>query len=265
MQEVEQIRTISIVGAGNLGWHMATAFHKAEISILHIIARNSSKAAILAGRVGAKPLSTNDELREKPDLILLCVSDGAIEDLSTKFSNMSPLLCHTSGSTGIELLKNEGGQSGVFYPLQTFTEGIEMDYNSIPVLIEGSSPRAAAKLKSLAKTITNSCQEVDSQTRLFVHMAAVFACNFSNHMAAIATELLKSKGLNSEILRPLIEQTYRKLESVDPSKAQTGPAVRDDYKTILKHLDALSNKPDEQEIYRLISENIASYRTKNYE
>jgi len=239
---------------------MAHALHKAGIPIRHILVRNPSKARALAAGIGASVQALDLELHEKPDLILLCVSDDALPELCERFESSSVPLVHCSGSTPMDSIGIEGGQYGVFYPLQTFTAGVEMEYRKIPFLIEASSEDLGLKLRNMAGKISDSCIEVNSASRLIMHMAAVFACNFSNHMTAIAERLLSDTDLDLDLLRPLIQQTFTKLTAMDPLNSQTGPALRGDSMILQKHLEILNDRPKEQEIYKLISENIFRYR-----
>jgi predicted short-subunit dehydrogenase-like oxidoreductase (DUF2520 family) len=135
-----------------------------------------------------------------------------------------------------------------------------MSYSDIPFLIEASSEIVEAKLSNLAKKISGVCVPVNSDQRKKIHIAAVFACNFNNHLMAIADRLLKEESLDINLLKPLIKETINKLESVNPQLAQTGPAVREDHQIIEKHLKELQNKPYEQKLYKLLSDNILRYK-----
>ncbi len=240
MQQKDEIRSISIIGAGNVGWHLAGAFKQADYQI-RLISRNSSDT---------------DHLDYVPDLYLICTQDTEIEALAGSLSSSGAIVAHTSGGTGLEVFTEKQGRYGVFYPLQTFIKGQGMDYSTIPFLLEGSDPQTVTALQGLAERISGNFRIVDSLTRRKVHLAAVFACNFSNHMFAAASRILDDIDLDLEIIKPLIEQTFRKLDNISPTEAQTGPAVRGDETTMKRHMDLLRADPDLQELYQKISQNI---------
>ena len=262
---LENIRSVSVIGAGNVGWHLAKALHHSGVRIIHVISRTGEHAVNLANQVSSIPLTRIEDVSMEPDAYLLTVKDDALREVAANLAGKEAIVVHTSASTGTDVFNRTTEHFGVFYPLQTFTRGIEMEYDRIPFLIEGSSPKVKERLKDLAKRISGIVHEADSETRLKVHVAAVFACNFNNHLAAVAAELLNDSGLNIELIRPLMQETCRKLSMMDPRTAQTGPAARDDRETMRKHLEALESMPVEQELYKLLSKNILRYRNNRNE
>lgn len=260
VQDSEEIRKAAIVGTGNIAWHLVRALSHSGIEITYVISRSMKRAKALAEYVSAIPLDDPGKVVDHPDLYLLCVSDDALPMVQATYAGKGPLVVHTSGSTGIDVLDQAGNETGVLYPLQTFSKGIEMTYDHIPFLVEGSDKYTTVRLKHLAERISQQVECIDSQQRRKIHVAAVFACNFSNHLSVIADKLLREAGLDFDLLRPLVEQTLSKLMTIAPLEAQTGPALRNDQATIEKHLDALGNNPEEQELYRLLSDNILRYR-----
>lgn len=265
MQDPEEIKMVAIVGTGNIAWHLARALSRSGIDITCIISRSMERAGDLARDVSSIPLDNPAMVEEQPDMYLLCVSDDVLPEVQTAYTGKGPLVVHTSGSTGMDVLATDGNETGVLYPLQTFSKGVEMSYNHIPFLVEGSTEKAAAQLNQLAGKISSEVHLINSQQRKKIHVAAVFACNFSNHLFAIADRLMQESGIAFDLLRPLVEETTRKLREMPPLSAQTGPAVRSDMTTIEKHMEALGNKPEEQELYRLLSENIIRYRNDSNE
>jgi len=265
VQDPEEIQKVAIAGTGNIAWHLARAMHRSGMDITHIISRSMPRAAELSKDVSATPLDNPENVREQPDMYLLCVSDDALPEVQEAYSGKGPPVVHTSGSTGIGVLSADKNTTGVLYPLQTFTRGVEMTYDRIPFLVEGSSEKVALRLEQLAGKISRVVHRVNSQQRRQLHVSAVFACNFSNHLSAIAERLMQQSGLSFDLLLPLLEETTRKLRDKSPLEAQTGPAVRNDLTTIEKHMEALGNLPEEQEIYRLLTESIMRYRIKTNE
>ncbi len=265
MQVEKEITSVSIIGAGNVGWHMALAMHQHGITVINIVSRNQTNAKELASLVSAKAASGPEQLVRVPDLCMLCVTDDALEDVVKTYTNAGTVVVHTSGSTGMEIFDSESSNTGVFYPLQTFTRGREMTYDRIPFLVEGATHTVTVRLMQLARKISGTAIETNAELRRKVHIAAVFACNFSNHMAAVANNMLKESGLDFSLLRPLLEETADKLQSMDPQDAQTGPAVRSDMKIVQSHITALKDRPDEAMLYKLLTNNIIRYINKENE
>lgn len=263
MQKNEGISSISIVGSGNVAWHLAQAFWAGGIRIINIIARSAQSGGELAHLVGAKPIKLVSEVTEDPDMFLCCISDDALGEVAELLKNKKSIIAHTSGSVSIDIYKRTHQDYGVFYPLQTFTRNNEMQYSGIPFLLEGSSPEIENLIATLANRISGRWEIVNSSKRRSVHIAAVFACNFSNHLARIAHEILKEEKMDFDILRPLLKETSKKLQSLDPENSQTGPAFREDISIIESHLHELKNKPEEAEIYKLLTESIIKYKITN--
>ncbi len=237
---------IAIIGRGNVATHLAKA---------------------LTGKVDVTMVNprTLADLPTDADIILISVSDDAIRDVALKIeaiSDSSPIIAHTSGSVGLEVLDGCADYKGVFYPLQTFSKNVPLNYEEIPFFIEGSSPAVCTQLADLARLISDHVYEADSEKRRRLHIAAVFACNFSNHLVNIADGLLKEQNMDYRVLLPLLKETVRKLENVSPADAQTGPAVRGDRNVIDKHLAALSATPNLQHLYASLSESISNSKTE---
>lgn len=222
---------ISIIGNGNVATHLYNALKdKTEISIIN-----------------SRSLET---LPQNTDVIIICVSDNAISEIVSKLPPSDAIIVHTSGSIPMDILKKYGSEYGVFYPLQTFTKGIDLEYSDIPVFIEGSSERVVEKLKEIASLFSNDIHNADSEMRRKLHLASVFACNFTNALARISQSLIEKSGIDFSILRPLMKQTIKKLDVISPEEAQTGPAVRGDSIVIDKHLEMLSDHPDLKTLYQ---------------
>jgi predicted short-subunit dehydrogenase-like oxidoreductase (DUF2520 family) len=260
MQNTEAISSISIVGSGNVAWHLAQAFKAGGIKITNIISRSEISGNELADLVSSKRIEKLTETTEDPDLYLCCISDDSIGDVSEILKDKKSIIAHTSGSVSMDIFKRTHENYGVFYPLQTFTREKKMQYSGIPFLIEGSSKELENKFAKLADRVSGKWEIVNSNKRRMVHIAAVFACNFSNHLARIAQEILKEEKMDFDILRPLLEESNKKLQLLDPKKAQTGPAYREDISIIESHLHELTNKPEEAEIYKLLTDSIIKYK-----
>lgn len=233
---------IAIIGTGNVGTHFFKALNgNPEHFVSLINSRN------LEG------------LTPEFDLILLSVSDSVLKDVAEavagKMAGHDPIVAHTAGSVPMEILRPFFKNYGVFYPLQTFSKEIEIaDYREIPIFIEGNSPIIVEKLREFAADFFDRQYILDSNKREKLHLASVFACNFSNAMYGIAEEILQENGLPFQVLLPLISQTADKVRRISPFHAQTGPARRGDTSVMDKHLSSLSDDSMKRDIYKALSE-----------
>lgn len=264
MQQEKHIQSISIVGPGKVGTHLAQALSGVGFHIKHIISRSPGKGTPLADKLNAESIGLYDAITDDPDLYLLCVKDEAIEEVADLFSGRKAIIAHTSASTGTEVFKNHDAY-GVFYPLQTFTPEKDIDYGSIPFFIEGGDKDTEQALLSLAEKISGRAALLSPEGRKYLHIAAVFACNFANYMNAVAEYLLEKKGLERELLDPLVRETFEKLGEMPAAEAQTGPALREDRLTMEKHMEVLKEEPELQELYRMISKSIVEFNRKRNE
>lgn len=252
--QMNQIRTVSIIGAGNVAFHLARAFVENTIQVNQIYNRTLSKAEKIGEANNIKFTDKISEL-EKSDLFIIAASDAAITELSLHIPFNDVMVVHTSGSMAMSALKGDY-QKGVFYPLQTFTKGKNLEYDEIPIFVEAENPENEKLLYNLADRISNVVEIIDSEQRAKLHLAAVWACNFVNHMYYIGEKITKEANLPFDYLKPLIEETAAKIENLSPFEAQTGPAKRDDLIVMEKHLELL--KDDKlKTIYRKLSESIS--------
>ncbi len=250
------IENIVIIGSGNVATHLAMALLQSNKKIIQVISRTITSAQAL-GDVCNCPFTSNiNEAFDNADLYLIAVPDDSIKEIVEKFPYKNKLLAHTSGSVSMDLLKDTSTNYGVFYPLQTFTKNIPLEYENIPFCIEASTNENTEQLIQLASAISKNIYRIDFKQRRQLHLAAVFACNFSNHMYSIAEDILFQEAIPFDILKPLIKETARKIEVLSPKMAQTGPAVRNDKLTITKHLDKLKCFEDYQNIYTFMTQSI---------
>jgi predicted short-subunit dehydrogenase-like oxidoreductase (DUF2520 family) len=193
-------------------------------------------------------------------LFIAAVPDDQYARLIAQFPFTDIPIVHTSGSVALEVLSIRAPVSGVFYPLQTFTKEVEKSFHNVPMCIEASAHSLQIVLMELAGSISNCVYAVNSEQRKKLHVAAVFANNFSNRMYGIAAELLEQNGLPFDILKPLIIETAEKILTGSPAQVQTGPAARNDQKVIQNHLAILQSKPEYREIYKLVTDSILATR-----
>jgi len=255
---VAEYYDISIIGSGNLAWHLAPELENAGHRIVEIYSRTLKNAKSLQKRLyNAEINPTLDFSGSDAEIFIFCISDDAIQNVAQEIALPNGACAfHTSGSQPISKLSYTSTPDiGVFYPLQTFTKGKRISFEEVPILVEAENKTSMNILKNLGKSISKHVLEVSSADRLVIHLAAVFACNFTNYLFAIASRLLDQQGYNFEILRPLIAETINKSLDIGPENAQTGPAARGDIEILDKHM-AILQKSEYKEIYHLITEKI---------
>jgi len=249
---------VVLLGSGKVATQVGKALHNAGILIAQVYSPTLAHAQTLALQVHAKAISDLAELTKNADVYIISVNDDAILSLVEHLDLDDKIVLHTSGSTAMDVLKAASTNYGVLYPLQTFSFDKAVDFSQVPIAVEASSPEVSKQVEALAHKLSPKIVQMSSEQRLVLHIAAVFACNFSNHVYAIAQQLVESKGLSFDYLRPLIAETAAKVQQVLPSEVQTGPAIRKDEKILQKHLDFLKEQPQLQEIYRLLSQSIVN-------
>ena len=249
---------ISIIGTGNLGWHLANVLEEAGHTIIDIYSRNSQQAKNSASKLySAKGTDSLDFSESIADVFMVAVADDAIASIASDIIlPEKAIIAHTSGTRSIMDLEACTNPKGIFYPLQTFTKSKKVDWSTIPICIEATDVATDVTLTKLAESLSKFVYFLDAAQRKKLHLSAVFASNFSNHLLRIAKELLSSQDVPFEILKPLIIETIDKAIINGPENSQTGPAIRKDMQTIQNHLDELSLEPQKQEIYRLMTKAI---------
>ncbi|WP_294535686.1 Rossmann-like and DUF2520 domain-containing protein [uncultured Bacteroides sp.] len=249
---------IVFVGAGNLATNLAKALYRKGFRIVQIFSRTEESARSLALQVEADYTTDLKELTGDAKLYIVSLKDAAFVELLPQIAEGKEhaLLVHTAGSIPMSVWKGHTQRYGVFYPMQTFSKQREVKFDEIPFFIEAKTAEDVALLKAIAATLSDHVYEASSEQRKSLHLAAVFICNFTNHMYALAADLLEKYQLPFNVMLPLIDETARKVHELAPRDAQTGPAVRYDKNVIENHLAMLADLPALQEIYKLMSKSI---------
>jgi len=251
-KSLNQIKSIVIIGSGNVATNLGlTLFNKGYL-IKQVWSRSLVNADTLAKKLNCN--ATND-LKEitNADLYIATIKDDILHLVLDKLEVNN--IVHTSGSLGLEVFNKKQKNSGVFYPLQTFNKKINITFSNIPILIEANNELFEKKIQAVGNQISRSVIPMKSTQRKKLHLAAVFACNFTNHMFAIANNILTRSNIDFQLLLPLINQTVLKIKNKDPEEVQTGPAIRNDKKMIKNHIKSIHDKKI-KELYRLISDSI---------
>jgi predicted short-subunit dehydrogenase-like oxidoreductase (DUF2520 family) len=246
---------IALVGAGNVAVHLGLALRHTGFKIEYVLNRNPEKGMLLSKKLGAQFI-TDFETFDNPDLVILAVSDDAIPIIAKQLTGRTLSVVHTSGTVTKDILNVVGTDYGVFYPLQTFSVHKAVDFSKVPICIDSSNSAFTSKLESLAHSLSTHVCLIDDQKRSILHLAGVFASNFSNYLYAIAEDILVKNDLPFDILFPLIQETAVKIQTTAPLDAQTGPAKRGDQTTIQKHLIFLHDDPELLGLYKMFTDNI---------
>lgn len=250
--------TVCLLGFGSVNFHLATAFIASKKVTINCIYNRSE----IELPKDFKDILFTTKLTEIPkaDVYIIGITDDAIQSFSNSLPMSNELIVHTSGGVSIHNL-NKKNRRGVFYPLQTFSKSSKIDFNKIPICIESEHINDTELLIRLARTISENVQIVTSQEREKLHLAAVLVNNFTNHLFTLASEITKDNNLDFSILQPLIEETVHKLKTLTPLEAQTGPALRNDKKTIEKHLLLLQDE-QQRKLYKQLTQSIQNIHGK---
>lgn len=248
LQAIYQIQAV-IIGTGKVANALGSALHNAGLNIAGVCGRNALRAEKLASMLGTKAYNNVKDLPRDADFYILAVSDDAVAEVSEHLGAVNGLVVHVSGSLPEGILSPVHLRFGVFYPLQTFTEGRHINLSEVPFFVQAGHPDDLKILSTIAGLVSSKVIESSDQMRAQLHLSAVFASNFVNALYDISASLLESKALDFSILHPLIRETALKATAMPPSVAQTGPARRDDRKAIEKHLKLLNNHQREKAVY----------------
>lgn len=265
---------ISFVGSGNVAWHLSQALENAGHWICEVYSRDIQNARLLASELYDTNVQTDLDFSEsEAELIILAISDDALDQVIQQIVFPANVIAvHTSGTKSLadfqkltEIYSDVKVYTGIFYPLQTFTKGFPINYKELPLCIESKNNLAENKLVDIAQSISDNVIRMDSDERFILHVAAVFANNFTNHLLGISHDILYREHLNFDLLKPIIQTTIDKaFQSDDPALGQTGPARRGDWATTARHLEYLQeNNLEWVDIYRMMTEKIRSRHILN--
>ena len=250
---------IGLIGTGNVGIAMAREIRNHQtLSLVQLIGRDKNKLPN-----DLTDISFSNQFNTLPscDVVLIAVSDNAIQEVSNQLPLTDAVVAHTSGASSMDLLSNHKHR-GVFYPLQTFSKQQQLNWSEIPILWEGNNKQVNEKLETLSQMLSPLATQIDEKQRLSMHLAAVVVNNFTNHLYAEAHRFCKSKHMNFDLLVPLIEETTRKIKQLDPRESQTGPASRGDMQTIQRH-KAVPMTEELSDIYSLFTSQLLNRNNEN--
>jgi len=244
--------SVTLLGAGNVATHLFKAFKTSnQITVKQWFNRNIDAISTYKSEV---EITDNIDALEAADVFIIAVSDNAVANVSKSLTVKNQLVVHTSGSVNVHDLDKKH-RRGVFYPLQSFSKKSTLNFADVPICIETLNKSDYPILKTLATAIGSPVKKINSDQRRVLHLAAVFVNNFTNQMYRIAHEIVESEAAEFDLLKPLILETAKKVQDMSPYMAQTGPAKRNDTKTINKHIAILEDE-QHQEVYKLLTQSI---------
>jgi predicted short-subunit dehydrogenase-like oxidoreductase (DUF2520 family) len=247
-------KNVVLIGAGHMAYHLGNALKRSNNKLLKVINRSSESGERLAFELGCGFSTDFNDIPKETDVVIIAVKDDAVKTVADQISCNGIIVAHTSGSVPMSALENSSDKIGVFYPLQTMHREAEVNMKEVPFCIEGNSKWNEGVLLELARSLSENVQVLSSAQRKVTHIAAVFACNFTNHFYALSEEILEKNGMSLDILKPLIKKTAANILTDHPKVLQTGPAKRNDAKVMQEHLELLS--PELKKLYQDVSESI---------
>jgi predicted short-subunit dehydrogenase-like oxidoreductase (DUF2520 family) len=253
---------VVLIGSGNVASVLGRMVHAKGHHILQVISRNMAHAHTLAMELGAQPVTDFRKLDHRADISIIAVSDEALSSVNLWLHAGDNLVVHTAGSVSREVLKNSSPKYGVLYPLQSLRKE-NKELPEVPFLIDGNTNEVISSIRSFAQTISNRVSIATDYDRLRLHLAAVTTSNFMNHLFTLTESFCHKEGVDFSLLIPLLSETVNRLASNTPGSMQTGPAIRNDRETIQKHISMLSEYPELEKIYELLTKSITDYHSNH--
>lgn len=245
---------ISFIGSGNVATHLARAFYAAGHQILQVWSREIDHAETLANQVFAEPVDKLSLLFPTADVYIISITDDALFDIALDLQMRHAIVLHTAGSVSLNVLKPISRRYGVIWSPQTFIRDVAMDYSTLPFCIEGSSPEVLEQIRQLASSVSDNIYNIDSNQRQWLHLASVFVNNFGNAVNALAQNILDKHDIPFEILHPLVTLTAEKIKHGNLWQQQTGPARRQDHKTIDRQRSMVADNEKMLALYDIMTE-----------
>jgi predicted short-subunit dehydrogenase-like oxidoreductase (DUF2520 family) len=260
---MKSLSTFVSIGAGNVAIHLATELCKKGFILKQVYSRTEDSCNALTSMLNADSTTSPECISPDADFYLVTLPDHALPAILAELKVKDKLIFHTAGSIGMDVFQGRFKHYGILYPLQTFSKSRQLNISKIPFFIEGCDTETTNSILEIAEKLSDSVILSDSQTRKWLHIAAIFASNFTNFMYTSAHDLLLKENIDFKLLNPLMEETLHKAQSGNPAMGQTGPAIRGDSNTLNDHIKLLSYKPDLQKLYTFISSKIQDYYSDN--
>lgn len=254
--KMNEVQNVVIIGAGNVGTHLAYILKEKGFLISEIYSRNPMHAQQLAAEIGCEYCDNLQDINAEADIYIFAVKDDALDELASHIYLPGKIVLHTSGAAETNKLERISENYGVFYPLQTFSKTRPVNWQEIPICVEAANKETLTKIKKLAQSLSHKVLETTFEQRRNLHVAAVFVNNFTNHLLRNAYMLMQKNALPFDVLKPLALETIEKAFALNPEQAQTGPAIRGDKNTIAAHEALLAAQPEILQLYKEITSSI---------
>lgn len=252
------MKKIALIGAGNINWHLGAALPSKHFEIIQVYSKTRKSAQLLAKKLKCKFTTHLDKINVEANIVLIAVSDDVIPKVAKELSYLEDgkrLFIHTSGNTDLKVLDKHFSNHGIFWPPQSIRKEKKIDIQQTPFIIVAKE-ESTKEVMSFAKKVSKRVSLLNEEQKEQLHLAAVFANNFTNHIFSIAHDICKKHDLDFTLLLPIIQQTIANIEKGNPDDFQTGPAIRGDKKTIQAHQKLLNKNSDVKKIYSLLSKSI---------
>lgn len=250
---------ITLIGSGKTAHALGKALLAGRHEIIQVWSKTIANADHLAKLLNAASTDSLSEISADADVYVIAVKDDAIGEVAAQLNIENKIIAHTSGIKSKELLRSASTSYGIFYPFVSMTKETEPNFRSALFMIEGSDTDTAETLSNLAQSLSDKVIMVEEPQRQSLHLAAVFAHNFTNHMFTVAEKILADKGLSFDDLRPLIAAHIANVQQLSPSTLQTGPAIRHDSSTIDAHLALLGSNSEFKQLYLTLTDAIQQW------
>lgn len=252
------VKRIVLLGAGNLATNLGKALYRAHFDIVQVYSRTLQSAQTLASVLESQATNDTEDIVKDADVYIISVKDSALREVIDKVcgGRSQGVFLHTAGSMPLDVFKGEAQHYGVLYPMQTFSKSREVDFHVIPTFVEWNDETAHQAIDAITRAITDKVYPLASADRKYLHLAAVWACNFANHCYDVSAQILEEHNIPFEVMLPLIDETAAKVHEMDPRRAQTGPAKRFDKNVIQAHEALMDAHPLWQDLYELMSRSI---------
>jgi len=252
------MKKVVLIGAGNVNWHLGHALLKKKYEVIQVYSRTRKSARQLASSLGCKSTTQLVKINKEADIILIAVTDDALFDVAERIRHLESkdrLFIHTSGSTSLQVLEQYFSKCGIFWPPQSIRKEIKLNIKKTPFVVVANED-SLTMMKTFANSLTKQVHCMSETQKSHLHLAAVFANNFTTHLLSLAYQECEDQNVDFQLLHPIIQETFERVSDQDPALLQTGPAIRGDHKTIKRHLKLLVGNKELKKIYSLLSKSI---------
>ena len=246
--------TYNLIGTGNMAWFLAGRLRDAGFGCMGVYGRDADKAQELAERAGGPIIEWLEDLNDDADCTIVAVSDHSIAEVANSLTLTNSVVLHNAGAVPLEIINNE--HKAVLWFIYSILKTELPDHRAIPVMWEASSPKAANVVKAIGGAVSDIMMEGGAGKRQWLHLSAVFANNFTNHLVTICEKICQEQGLSFKLMMPILQQTLYRINYKSPAELQTGPAIRKDGTTIDKHIQLLAQHPQWQQVYQSLTSSI---------